>query len=69
VTPIEAEKPAPIEIITDVIGDVNRASPEKTTKFDGADYGNIANEMSELCLDSSRGLEQFYAVIREAIRP
>jgi hypothetical protein len=68
VTPMAADRPAPIEVIMSVIGDVNRAAPEKTTKFEGADYGNIANEMSELCLDGTRGLEQFYAVIRQAIR-
>ena len=47
------------------IADVNRANPSLTTKLDGDDYGNIANEMSEFCLDSTRGLEQFYAVINQ----
>jgi hypothetical protein len=44
---------------------VNRADPSSTAKFDGADYGNVANEMSEFCLDPTRGLEQFYAVIKQ----
>ena len=55
----------PLQTIMDVIGDVNRADPSLATKLDGDDYGNIANEMSEFCLDSTRGLEQFYAVIHQ----
>jgi hypothetical protein len=56
----------PLEVIAGVVADVNRASPELTTKLQGPDYGNMANEMSEFMLDPSRGLEQFYSVIKQA---
>ena len=54
----------PLEVIMDVIADVNRSSPGATTKLNGDDYQNMANEMSEFLLDGQRGLEQFYAIVR-----
>jgi hypothetical protein len=66
VTPISATKSPPIEALMDVTADVNRAHPNLTTKLDGADYANIANEISEFCLDPASGLEQVYTVVREA---
>ena len=53
----------------DVAADVNRAHPDQTTKLDGADYANVANEISEFCLDPASGLEQVYEVVREATLP
>jgi hypothetical protein len=66
VTPMGDKQQAPIQVIMDVIGDVNRADPTQTSKFMPADYANVANEVSEFALDPSRGLEQFYAVIKQA---
>ena len=66
VTPISSTQSPPIEALMDVTADVNRAHPELTTKLAGADYANIANEISELCLDPASGLEQVYTVVREA---
>ncbi len=66
VTPISSTQSPPIEALMDVTADVNRAHPELTTKLAGPDYANIANEISELCLDPASGLEQVYAVVREA---
>jgi hypothetical protein len=68
VTPTAAGKPTPIEIILDVIADVNRVAPQETTKLAPGDYGNIAREVSEFCTHPSRGLEQAYAVIKEATK-
>jgi hypothetical protein len=65
VTPIASNELPPIDTLMSAIGDVNRANPSLTTKFDGEDYGNVANEMSQFCLDPTRGLEQFYAVINQ----
>jgi hypothetical protein len=31
----------------------------------GTDYANVANELSEFLTDGQRGLEQFYAIVRE----
>jgi hypothetical protein len=69
VTPLGASQPSPIEALVDVVADVNRAHPEETTKLDGDDYANIANEISEFCVDPASGLEQVYEVIREATMP
>jgi hypothetical protein len=54
----------PLEVIIDTIADVNRAGPGATTKLQGADYANMANELSEFLLDDQRGLEQFYQIVR-----
>jgi hypothetical protein len=54
----------PLEVIVDTIADVNRAAPGATTKLAGTDYANMANELSEFLLDNQRGLEQFYAIVR-----
>jgi hypothetical protein len=69
VTPQGTTQLTPIETLIDVTADVNRAQPNLTTKLDGGDYGNIANEISELCLDPATGLEQVYAVVRAATLP
>ncbi len=69
VTPQGTTQPTPIETLIDVAADVNRAHPAETTKLDGGDYANIANEISELCLDPATGLEQVYEVVREATLP
>ncbi|HEY3817906.1 MAG TPA: hypothetical protein VGL81_12080 [Polyangiaceae bacterium] len=69
VTPQGTTQLTPIETLIDVTADVNRAHPADTTKLDGGDYGNIANEISEFCLDPSTGLEQVYAVVRAATLP
>ena len=53
-------------MLSDVVADVNRAYPGSQGKLDGSDYANIANEISEFCLDPGRGLEQVYAVVRAA---
>ena len=55
VTPSSATSPAPFEVISDVVADVNRADPSQTTKLDAGDYGNIADETSDFVLDPSTG--------------
>jgi hypothetical protein len=66
VTPMDAGEPTPIEVILSVIGDVNRADPNSTSKFDGADYQNIGNEAGLFFLDEASGLEQVWEVLRQA---
>src|SRR5439155_26921957 len=65
VTPMAADQPTPVEVLMSAIADVNRADPSHQTKLGGGDYGNIASEMGNFCLDDTRGLEQFYSVIRQ----
>jgi hypothetical protein len=66
VTPMGPGQPTPIEVLTDVVADVNRAHPDQTTKLDGGDYANIAAEVSDFSLDPATGLEQVYDVVRQA---
>jgi hypothetical protein len=75
VTPPPDGKPAPIEVILDVVGDVNRLNPEDSAdpdpnkkKKSPADYSSIAREVTEFCTDPSRGLEQAYTMIRQATK-
>jgi hypothetical protein len=66
VTPMSELEPAPIEVLLSVIADVNRADPRRTGSLSGADFRNVGREMSALLLDRARGLEQLYAVLRDA---
>ncbi len=54
----------PLEVILDAIGAVNRATPGATGPVQGTDLANTANEISSFVLDPQRGLEQFYAIVR-----
>jgi hypothetical protein len=67
VTPHDG-KPAPINVLMDVIADVNRRRPEQTTKLEPDDYASIAHEVSDFCANKSRGLEQVYEVIKQATK-
>jgi hypothetical protein len=69
VTPMGPAQPTPIEVLMDVTADVNRAHPDQTTKLAGGDYANMANEISEFCLDPATGLEQMYQIVRAATMP
>ena len=69
VTSASATTAAPFENISDVIADVNRADPSQQAKLAGGDYGNIANETSVFVLDPTTGLEQVYAIVRQATQP
>jgi hypothetical protein len=57
----------PLEVILDTISDVNRASPGSPAKTDAQDYANAANELSEFLVDQTRGLEQFYEIVRQGV--
>jgi hypothetical protein len=59
---------APLEVILDAIADINRAAPGDASKLTGTDYGNMANELQEFLLDGTRGLEQFYAIVRNGTK-
>jgi hypothetical protein len=54
----------PLEVFLDAIGDVNRVSPGAAGPMQGTDLANAANELSEFFLDPQRGLEQYYAIVR-----
>jgi hypothetical protein len=69
VTPVSATEPTPFETIADVVTDVNRADPSVRAKLDGGDYGHIADETSQFVLDPATGLEQVYAIVRQATEP
>lgn len=54
----------PLEVFLDAIADVNRVSPGTAGPMQGTDLANAANELSEFFLDPQRGLEQYYAIVR-----
>lgn len=56
----------PVEAIFDAIDDVNRALPDETGPLDREDYASVADEVSQFLLDKERGLEQLYAVVKNA---
>lgn len=66
VTPMGEGEETPIEVILSVIGDVNRADPSATSKFDAEDYENIGRETGMFFLDEASGLEQVWEVVRQA---
>jgi hypothetical protein len=56
----------PLEVIVDTIADVNRAPDSGSgLLLRPSDYGNISGELVDFVLDSQRGLEQFYEVVRQ----
>jgi hypothetical protein len=59
----------PLEVFMDVAADVNRADPTSTAKLTGTDYANIANEVQGFLTDPQRGMEQFYAIVRNGTEP
>jgi hypothetical protein len=58
----------PVEVLLDTVADVNRASPEDTGAFHDADYASIAANVSDFIENRERGLEQFYAIVKNATR-
>ena len=68
VTPPADGKPAPIEVLMDVVADVNRERPQDLTKLAPSDYASISHEVSDFCAHQSRGLEQVYTVIKQATK-
>jgi hypothetical protein len=69
VTPMADGRPAPVEVMIDVLAEVNRVDPRSLAKLEATDYRNISVEISDFCLNKSRGLEQVYEVIRQATQP
>jgi hypothetical protein len=60
----------PLEVIVDTVADVNRATPsDEVDPLASPDYSNIANELGEFLTDHQRGIEQFYAIVRDATEP
>lgn len=53
-----------LEVVLDAIGDVNKQTPGTPGPVGARDLANTANELSEFFLDPQRGLEQFYAIVR-----
>ncbi len=64
-SPNGTPRKTPLEVIMDAIGDVNRVAPERTDKYDAADYANITAEVGDFLLNKERGLEQFYEIVRQ----
>jgi hypothetical protein len=59
----------PLEVFMDVAADVNRVDPATSTKLTGGDYASIANEVGSFLSDPQRGMEQFYAIVKNGTEP
>lgn len=60
----------PLEVIVDTVADVNRQVPSDTVDpLASPDYANISTELDEFLTDPERGLDQFYAIVRNATEP
>lgn len=68
VTPIalDARTLTPIEVVLETIADVNRAAPEISGDLSPADYGSVASNVADFLQNKENGLEQFYAIVRNA---
>jgi hypothetical protein len=56
----------PLEVIVDTIADVNRAADSTSPEvLRASDYANVTSELEDFLLDPQRGLEQFYAIVRQ----
>lgn len=66
VTPMGAGQPTPLEVIMDCVADLHRADPTATQpSFVPSDYGSVAWNVEDFLIDPTRGLEQFYAIIKK----
>jgi hypothetical protein len=64
VTPMGPGKASPIEVLIDCVTDVNRANPMSNDAFAAEDYGAVAKSIHGFLKDPTRGLEQFYTIVR-----
>lgn len=65
VTPIDGGKGlSPIEIIMDTISEVNRIDAASADPLTSDDYRSIMSTMKGFMADTTRGLEQFYTIIK-----
>ena len=65
VTPMGKGQPSPIEVIIDCVTDVNRADPTSTDAFTADDYGAVSKAIDDFLVDKTRGLEQFYVIVKQ----
>ena len=65
VTPMGKGQASPIEIIIDCITDVNRADPTSTDAFTADDYAAVSKSIDDFLVDKTRGLEQFYTIVKQ----
>ncbi|APR81002.1 Hypothetical protein A7982_06349 [Minicystis rosea] len=70
VTPMDdGTKLAPIEIIMDVIGDVNRIDAADRGPMATDDYEAVMSTMQSFMEDKTRGVEQLYTIIQRRPKP
>jgi hypothetical protein len=65
VTPMGKGQASPIEIIIDCVTDVNRADATSTGAFTADDYAAVSKAIDDFLVDKTRGLEQFYAIVKQ----
>jgi hypothetical protein len=64
VTPASESKRAPLEVLIDVAADVNRIDSSSEDPLSPEDYGAIFHTVDAFLTDDTRGMEQFYTIVR-----
>ncbi len=69
VTPMDEGKgPAPIEVFLDTIAEVNRIDSDRPDPLTPDDYQHVFGTVRDFLTDETRGLEQFYAIVKNRPR-
>jgi hypothetical protein len=69
VTPMDAgQGAAPIEVFLDVIAEVNRIDADRPEPLTPADYERVFGTVRDFLTDETRGLEQFYTIVKNRPR-
>ena len=66
VKPIDETQPSKsvLEVFADALSDVQRVDSADSGPLSADDYGQISRSVSDLLTDPSRGMEQFYTIVR-----
>lgn len=69
VTPMDGGKgAAPIEVFLDVIAEVNRIDADRLDPLTPQDYERVFGTVRDFLTDETRGLEQFYTIVKNRPR-
>jgi hypothetical protein len=66
--PMTVDGRTPLDAFADAIGDVNRADPSSSEAYTSIDFTNMAHELGDFVRNTDNGMEQVYAIIRQATR-
>ena len=64
--PMTVDGRTPLDAFVDAVGDVNRADPSSSEAYTSIDFTNMAHELGDFVRNKDNGMEQVYAIIRQA---